>query len=79
MLDAQVDNGVLEDREEVHVRRGYDVGDVAVHEDVAGLQAQERGLGDAGVGATNPYYFGLNISLVFLFCAVLISMVTGGE
>jgi len=54
MLDFQVHDGVADDAEGVQVARVQDVGDVAVHEDIAGLEAQERGFGDAGVGAADP-------------------------
>ena len=52
----QVYDGVFDDGEEVHVGRGYDVRYVAVHEDVAGLETEEGGFGDAGVGTAYPYY-----------------------
>jgi hypothetical protein len=51
-----VHDGVLNYGLGVYVRGGDDVGDVAVDEDVAGLQAQEGGFGDAGVGAADPDY-----------------------
>ena len=35
-----------------------DVGDVAVHEDVAGLEAEDGRFGDARVGAADPEDFG---------------------
>ena len=43
----------------VEVRGREDVGDVAVHEDVAGLQAEQGRLGDARVGAADPEDLGL--------------------
>ena len=54
VLDLEVRHRVLDHRRRVDVRRGDDVGDVAVHEDVARLQAEDRRLGAAGVGATEP-------------------------
>lgn len=36
-----------------------DVCDIAMHKDVAGLQAQNRGLGAARVGASDPEDLGL--------------------
>ena len=47
MLDLQVRNCILDDRAGVDIGRADDVGDVAVDEDVAWLQAEDRGLGDA--------------------------------
>lgn len=54
VLDLQVGDGVLDDRGGVEVAGVHDVGDVAVHEDVTGLQAQDGGLGAARVGAADP-------------------------
>lgn len=54
VLDPQVHDGVLDDRRGVDVGRRHDVGDVAVDEDVARLQAQDRRLGAARVGAAEP-------------------------
>ena len=47
-------NGILDDCAGIDVGRADDVGDVAVDEDVTGLQAEDRRLGDAGVGAAQP-------------------------
>jgi len=54
VLDLEVGDGVLDDGGGVEVTGVHDVGDVAVHEDVAGLQAQDGGLGAARVGAADP-------------------------
>lgn len=54
VLDFEVRDGVFDHRRGVDVGRGDDVGDVAVHEDVARLQAEDHGLGAAGVGAPEP-------------------------
>lgn len=54
VLDLEVRHGVLDHRRSVDVGRRDDVGDVAVDEDVARLQAEDRRLGAAGVGATEP-------------------------
>lgn len=37
----------------------HDVGDVAVHEDVTGLEAEDGGFGTAGVGAADPEDLGV--------------------
>lgn len=54
MFHLQKRNGVGDDGLRVQVRGGQDVGDVAVHEDVARLEAEDGGFGDAGVGAADP-------------------------
>lgn len=59
VLHLEVRDGVGDDAAAVEVRRGQDVGDVAVHEDIAGLEAEDGGLGDAGVGAADPEDLGL--------------------
>jgi len=59
MLHLQVRDRVRNHGLGAQVARGQDVGDVAVDEDVAGLQAQEGGFGDAGVGAADPEDLGL--------------------
>lgn len=59
MRDLEVRDGVGDDALAVEVRGREDVGDVAVHEDVAGLEAEDGGLGDAGVGAADPEDLGL--------------------
>lgn len=52
--DLEVENSVFEDGEEVQVSRGEDVGDVAVSEDVARLETEEGGFGNARVRAAKP-------------------------
>lgn len=54
MLDLQVLDGILDDRAGVDVGRADDVGNVAVDEDITWLQTEDRGLGDARVGAAEP-------------------------
>lgn len=54
MLDLQVCDCILNDGAGVDIGRADDVGDVAVDEDVTGLQSEDRGLGDARVGAAEP-------------------------
>jgi len=54
VLDAEVLDAVLHDAEQADVGLVDDVGDVAVGEDVAGLEAEDGGLRDAGVGAADP-------------------------
>jgi hypothetical protein len=54
VLDFQVLHGVLDDGERVDVRGDDDVGDVAMAEDLAGLEAQDGGLRAAGVGTADP-------------------------
>lgn len=54
MLNAQVPNGILDDGGGAEVARMKDVCDIAVHEDVAGLPAEEGRFGDSGVGAADP-------------------------
>lgn len=51
VLDLEEGDGVLDHGRRVDVGRRDDVGNVAVHEDVAGLQAQDRRLGAARIGA----------------------------
>ena len=61
----EVHDGVLDDGEGVDVGGRDDVGDVAVHEDVTGLEAEDSGFGDAGVGAAEPDWVrGVGISYV---------------
>lgn len=52
--DLEVVDGVVDDALGTHVVRGEDVGDVAVHEDVAWLGVQQGCLWAAGVGAAEP-------------------------
>lgn len=47
VFDLEVLHGVLDDAERVEVGAGQDIGDVAVAEDVAGLQAEDGGFGAA--------------------------------
>jgi hypothetical protein len=47
-------DGVFDDGGDWDVGWGDDVGDVAVDEDVTGLETEEGGFGDAGVGAADP-------------------------
>lgn len=58
MLDAQVTDGILDDRRRAQVGRVQDVGDVTVDKDIARLEAQDGGLGAARVGAADPEDFG---------------------
>lgn len=51
MLDVQMVNGILNDRQGVDVVRLDDVGDVAVDKHIAGLQAEDGRLGAPRVGA----------------------------
>lgn len=59
VLDLEVRDRVRDHGLRVQVAGGQDVGDVAVHEDVAWLQAQHGGFGDARVGAADPEDLGL--------------------
>ena len=52
--DLHVLDCVFNDGGNGDIGRGDDIGDVAVDEDVAGLEAEEGGFGDAGVGAADP-------------------------
>lgn len=54
VLDLEVLDGELDDREGIDVGRGQDVGDVAVAKDLARLQAQDGRLRAARVGAADP-------------------------
>lgn len=51
VLDLHVEDGILHDGEHADVGAVDDVGDVAVREHLAGLEAKDGGLGDARVGA----------------------------
>lgn len=53
-LDLQVADRVLDHARRAEIVGRDDVGDVAVHEDVAGLAVADGGLGDAAVGAAYP-------------------------
>jgi hypothetical protein len=54
VLDFQVLHGILDDRQRVEVRGDEDVGDVAVDEDVAGVEAEDGRFWAAGVGTADP-------------------------
>jgi len=54
VLDFQVLDGELDDGQTVDVGVHQDVGDVAVAEDLAGLQAKDRCFWAARVGTANP-------------------------
>ena len=54
VLDPQILHGVLDHAQRVEVRVHQDVGDVAVAEDLARAETQDRGLGTAAVGAAYP-------------------------
>lgn len=54
VLDAQMTDGVFDDRRRTKVGRVQNVGNVTVDKDVTGLQAQDGGLRAARVGAANP-------------------------
>lgn len=58
MLHLEVHDSEFDDTERGEVGGRQDVCNVAVHEDVAGFQAEDCGLWDAGVGAANPQDFG---------------------
>lgn len=49
VLDLEVGDGVLDHRRRVDVAAGHNVADVAVHEYIARLQAEDGRLGTAGV------------------------------
>nr|POE47036.1 hypothetical protein CFP56_00368 [Quercus suber] len=54
VFDLEVEDGELDDAEEGEIGRVHDVGDVAVGEDIAGLEAEDGGFGDARVGTAEP-------------------------
>ena len=54
MLHLQHLDGVLDHRETGEVVGREKVGDVAVHEDFAGLEVEDGGFGDPRVGAAEP-------------------------
>lgn len=56
VADFQVGDGVFDYSVGIDVCGGDDVGDVAVDEDVTGLETQEGSFGDARVGAAEPDY-----------------------
>lgn len=59
VLDLEIHDGEGDDGLGVEVPWREDVGDVAVHKDVAGLQAEHGGFGDTRVGAADPENLGL--------------------
>lgn len=54
VLDLEMGDGELYDGERVDVGRRDNIGNVAVHKDLTGLQAEDGGLGNTGVCASNP-------------------------
>lgn len=58
LLDADVGDGILDDRGGADVVGVDAVGDVAVHKDVAGPAVAHGGLGHAAVGAAYPQDLG---------------------
>ena len=54
VFDFEVLDGVGDDALGADIAGVQDVGDVAVHEHVAGLQAADGGFGAARVGAADP-------------------------
>ena len=54
MVHLEVRDAVRDDALRAEVRRRDDVGDVAVHEDVAWFQGADGCFRDAGVGAADP-------------------------
>lgn len=54
VFDLQVRDGVFDHGAGAEVARVQDVGDVAVHEDVARLEAEHGGFGHTRVGAADP-------------------------
>lgn len=54
MLDFEVLHRVLDHRQRVDVCVDQDVGDVAMAEDLTGLEAQNRGFGTSRVRTSNP-------------------------
>lgn len=59
VADAQMAHGVLDHRRGAQVRGVQHVGDVAVDEDVAGLEAQHGCFRASRVGAADPENLGL--------------------
>ena len=51
-------NGVIQHREDVHVAGVDDVGDIAMDEDLTGIETQHVIRGDATVGTADPQIFG---------------------
>lgn len=59
VLDLEVLDGVVEHRGDVEVDVADQVGDVAVHKGLAGLEARDLLRGDARVAAADPQVLGL--------------------
>lgn len=59
VLDLEVLDGVVEHRGDVEVDVAHQIGDVAVHEGLAGLEARDLLGGDARVAAADPQVLGL--------------------
>lgn len=59
VLYLEVLDGVLDDAHNVEVRVAHQVGNVAVHKGVTGLQARDLLGGDARVGAADPEVLGV--------------------
>ena len=58
VLDLEVGNSKLDDGEGVDVGSGDNVGNVAVHKDLTGLQAQDGRFGNSRIRTTNPQDLG---------------------
>ena len=77
MLDLQMLDGELDDAEQAQIGGVDDIGNVAVGEDVAGLEAEHGGLGDARVGAADPQdgrrlaFGGLGEEVLLFLCRVI--------
>ena len=54
MLDFDVSHGEFDHAEEAEVGRIYDIGNIAVREDVAWLQTEDGGLGFASIRTSEP-------------------------
>ena len=54
VLDFEMVDGVVDDGAGGQISRVHDVGDVAVHEDIARVEVEEGGLRAARVGAADP-------------------------
>lgn len=59
VLDLEVLDGILNDAHNVEVRVADQVGNVAVHKGIAGLQARDLLGGDARVGTSDPEILGV--------------------
>jgi hypothetical protein len=56
-------DGELEHREIIRVLRGCEIGDVAVHEQLTGIEADDLVRGHPAVGASDPQILGRMLSL----------------